>query len=38
MTNAGGEISRLERDVSLAKFPLTEVIRLGVGPYEVFFL
>jgi len=38
MTDAGGEISCLERGVSLAEFPLTEVIRLDVGPYEVFFL
>ena len=38
MTDAGGEISRLERDVSLAEFLLIEVIRLDVGPYEVFFL
>lgn len=38
MTDAGGEISRLERCVSLVEFPLSEVIRLNVRPYEVFFL
>ena len=38
MTNAGGEVSHLERDVPLVEFPLAEVICLGVAPYEVFFL
>ena len=38
MTDTSGKISRLECGVPLAEFPLTEGIRLGVGPYEVFFL
>ena len=37
MTDADGEIPRLECGVSLVEFPLTEVIRLDVRPYEVFF-
>jgi len=38
MTDTSWKISRLECSISLVGFPLTEGIRLSVGPYKVFFL